>query len=210
MIKAVLFDFDGTLIDTNNLIRSSHNYAFNKIFQRDITEKEFLKLYGRPLKSALNSEYGEYGDALLSEYLVFNEKNHDTLVNKFDGAVSGVLKLKDMGFKLGIVTSKRLCTLEKGIEILNLENVFDILITPADTTKHKPNPEPILIACEKLNITPEDAIYVGDSVFDLEAGKGAGTKLCAVSYSLTEKEKLMSYNPDFYVDSIEQLSELLV
>ena len=207
MIKAVLFDFDGTLINTNDLIYESHNYAFKKVFNREITQKEFLSLYGRPLKEALNENFSSYGDKLLEEYMVFNEKNHDLLVKKFPGVSEGIALLKENGIKIGVVTSKRLETLNKGIAFLKFENMFDCLITPLDSTKHKPDPEPIIVGCQKINISEKNTVYVGDSVFDMQAAYLAGVKKCFVNYSLTSKDEIKRYNPEFFCDSICEFAE---
>lgn len=210
MIEAVLFDFDGTLIDTNDLIRKSYNYASNKVFKRDITDEEFFSLYGKPLIDSVKEKYGDAGDKFLEYYFEFNEKNHDIIAKEFDGAYEGLVKLKENGFKLAIVTSKKYKSLMWGINLLNYGDIFDVLITPEDTKLHKPNPEPILIGCEKLGVNPENSIYVGDSVFDLKAGKAAKTKIAAVSYSLTDKSELLSFNPDYYINSVKQLADILI
>ncbi len=209
MIKAILFDFDGTLINTNDLIYMSHNYAFGKLYGRDITKDEFLKLYGRPLLESLTDYYGSDGAELLEFYREFNEKNHDLYVKSFDGVEEGIKKLKNDGFLLGIVTSKRKSTLMKGLKFLGLSDYFECLITPADSEKYKPDPEPVLVGCRKIGVFPEETVYVGDSVFDIAAGKAAGTKTCAVKYSLTPADELERLQPDYFVSSIKELAGLI-
>ncbi|MCX7714982.1 MAG: pyrophosphatase PpaX [Clostridia bacterium] len=208
MIEAVLFDFDGTLINTNDLIFASYSHAFRTVLGRDITMEEIHALYGKPLYSSLGI-YGEYQDALHNAYREFNQKHHDELIQYFDKASEGVKRLKNCGYKLAVVTSKRLPTLLRGIHLLGLDNYFDALITPDDTIRHKPDPMPIFAACEKLNVRPADSVMVGDSVFDLECGKRAGTKLAAVKYSTTF-DKLLEFNPDFVVDNILELAEKII
>ena len=210
MIKAVLFDFDGTLIDTNELIFESYRIAFRAVLDREIDMEEILTLYGKPLFSSL-MKYGEAGKRLYEVYREFNENNHDTIAKPFDGVFDGVKLLRDSGFLIGIVTSKRLHMVNRGIEkILNLDGMFDVIVTPDDTEKTKPDPEPVLYACNKLNILPNEAVYVGDSVFDMQAGAAAGTKLCAVKYSVDKPEKLLQYKPEYYVDSIAEFAKKLI
>lgn len=209
MIKAVLFDFDGTLINTNDLIFKSYEVAFREVFNRKIEMDEILTLYGKPLYSSL-MQYGEEdGERLYRIYREYNETNHDLLAKPFDGVFDGVKTLLKNGYRLGIVTSKRSRLVLRGIDILKLSGAFEVIITPDDTKETKPHPEPVLCGCERLGVLPEETIYVGDSVFDLEAGQAAKTRLCGVSYSVTPKEELMKYKPDFFVDSISELSELL-
>ncbi len=210
MIKAVLFDFDGTLIDTNELIFESYRIAFRTVLEREIDMEEILTLYGKPLFPSL-MKYGEVGKRLYEVYREYNENNHDIIAKPFDGVFDGVKLLRDSGFLIGIVTSKRLHMVNRGIEkILNLDGMFDVIVTPDDTEKTKPDPEPVLYACNKLNILPNEAVYVGDSVFDMQAGAAAGTKLCAVKYSVDKPEKLLQYKPEYYVDSIAEFAKKLI
>lgn len=210
MIKSVLFDFDGTLLNTNDLVYKSYDYAIKKLYMRDITKKEFLNLYGRPLDQSFCEAYGEEDGKKLAElYREFNEVNHDLYTKTFEGVDLGIKNLKNKGYSLGIVTSKRKSTLMKGLKLLGLEEYFLCLVTPADSKKFKPDPEPILVGCQKLNIKPEEALYVGDSVFDLQAGKAAGTKICGVKYSLTPLAELEELKPDFMVSSLEELAKLI-
>lgn len=210
MIKAVLFDFDGTLIDTNELIFESYRIAFRTVLNREIDMDEILTLYGKPLFPSL-IQYGEAGRRLYDVYREFNEKNHDFIAKPFDGVYDGVKLLRDNGFTIGIVTSKRLHLVRRGIEkILNMDGMFDIIVTPDDTQKTKPDPEPILYACEKLNISPNETVYVGDSVFDMQAGAAAGAKLCAVKYSVTNPKQLLKFKPEYYVKSIDEFAKKLI
>lgn len=208
MIKAVLFDFDGTLLNTNDLIFASYSYAFKTVMGRDITDDEIHSLYGKPLYSSL-AVYGEYQDDLYRVYRQFNTENHDKLVKFFDKASEGVIKLKERGYKLAVVTSKRLDTLKRGIHLLGLDDCFDVLITPDDTDKHKPDPTPVLTACERLGVGAEESIMVGDSIFDLQCGRSAGTKLAAVKYSTTF-DALLEYKPEYVVDTLEELANMII
>lgn len=208
MIKAVLFDFDGTLLNTNDLIFASYEYAFNKVLGRSITDEEIHFLYGKPLYSSL-ARYGEYQDALCGTYREFNEAHHDALVKKFDGAAQGVLLLREHNIKTAVVTSKRRYTLEKGLKILGLENSFDALVTPDVTEKHKPDPEPVLKACGLLGVSPSDTVMAGDSVFDFECARRAGATLAGVNYSTT-RDALLEYSPEYMTDTLLELAEIII
>lgn len=208
MIKAILFDFDGTLLNTNDLIFESYSQAFKTVLHRDVTEDEIHDMYGKPLYSSL-AKYGEYQDEIYRVYREYNEKNHDRLVKFFDGAAEGVRKLHDSGYKTAVVTSKRLITLKRGIALMGLEDCFDTLITPDDTEKHKPDPEPILEACRRLGAKPCESVMVGDSIFDLQCGKNAGTQLAAVTYSTTLPQ-LLEYRPDYVTDTLSELADIII
>lgn len=202
MIKAVLFDFDGTVINTNELIIESYKYAFRKVLGRDIPIEEILGLFGRPLLLSLVEDYGEKGEALCTAFREFNESRHDDIAVPFQGVPDSIIAIKDSGFKTGIVTSKRKEMLLRGIKLIGLEGVFDVLIANEDTEKHKPDPEPIITACERIGIAPSETVYVGDSVFDILCGKNAGVKTCGVKYTLTEPQKLYNAGMDYFVDDI--------
>ena len=208
MITGILFDFDGTLINTNDLIFKSYEVAFQEVFNRKIEMEEILTLYGRPLYPSLK-QYGEEGERLYKIYRQFNETHHDELVKNFPGVYEGIKKFNRGGYKLGIVTSKRLHLVKRGLDILGLSDVFEVIITPDNTKETKPHPEPILLGCEKLGVSPKNSIYVGDSVFDMQAGQAAGTELCAVKYSVTPKDDLLKFNPMFFVNTIDELANLL-
>lgn len=208
MITGILFDFDGTLINTNDLIFKSYEVAFQEVFNRKIEMEEILTLYGRPLYPSLK-QYGEEGERLYKIYRQFNETHHDELVKTFPGVYEGIKKLNRGGYKLGIVTSKRLHLVKRGLDILGLSDVFEVIITPDNTKETKPHPDPILLGCEKLGVSPKNSIYVGDSVFDMQAGQAAGTELCAVKYSVTPKDDLLKFNPMFFVNTIDELANLL-
>ena len=210
MNKAILFDFDGTIIDTNELIIRSYKYAYNKILGYDISIEEILELFGRPLLISLQGKHGEeVGEKLYYAFREFNEANHDKISKPFKGIPDAIYDLKNMGYKLGIVTSKRIEMLIRGLKLLKLENIFDVLIAAESTSKHKPEAEPILAACEKIGVKPCETLYVGDSVFDILCGKNAGAKTCGVGYSMTETEKLFESGMDFLVEDIPQLVKVL-
>lgn len=208
MIKAVLFDNDGTLLDTNKLIFDSYKEAFRVVLKREADYDEIMSLYGRPLYSSL-MEYGCKGKELYNAYREYNERLHDSVAKPFPGAVEGVIAVKEIGFTTGMVSSKRCELLDKGIKIMRLENTFDTIVTPEDTEKTKPDPEPLLCAAERLGVRAKECIYVGDSVFDFIAARSAGMRICAVKYSLTAAERIAEFKPEYYVNSISELAEIL-
>jgi pyrophosphatase PpaX len=98
---------------------------------------------------------------------------------------------------------------ERGLSLLGMNNIFDLIVTPDDTEKSKPDPEPIIFGCKKLNVDVQNTIYVGDSIFDVKAAKNANTKVAVVKYTLTPHKQILSLNPDFFVDTIEEFADML-
>lgn len=209
MIKAILFDLDGTLIDTNKLIAESFKYAFKKELNEDKTDEEVSIFFGQPLRDSFINLGEELCEKMMATYRAYNEEIHDTMCNEFNGVTETLEKLKSSGFKLAIVTSKRKALAERGMKINNILRYFDAIITPEDTSEHKPKPGPVLKACEILKVEPKETLMVGDSNFDLMSGKSAGAKTCGVNYTALPIELLKQCKADYYIDSIEELLHIV-
>jgi pyrophosphatase PpaX len=209
LIKAVLFDLDGTLIDTNNLIIQSFKHTFKKHLNREVPENEIVMHFGEPLLDTFARYDRDNADILIQTYRAHNETVHDELTTEIVGAKETLRELKALGIKIGIVTSKRRALAERGLKLFNLHELMEVIISPEDTTKHKPHAEPILKACEKLGILPEEALMVGDSHFDILSGKNAGAKSCLVKYTVLPVEEIMAHNPEYAIDKIDDVLEII-
>lgn len=205
MIKAVLFDLDGTLINTNELIVESFQYTFKNLLNIEVTRDEIVKTFGEPLKDTMASYDEERADLLVSFYRNYNENKHDKLANIFKGVKEGLISLKSRGIKLGVVTSKRMALAMRGLKLINIYDYMDVIVTPEDTEKHKPLGDPAKKACELLEIDAEEAIMVGDSHNDILCGKNAGCSTALVKYTALSIDELMEYRPDYVIESIEDL-----
>ncbi len=156
------------------------------------------------------SEYDkERADELVDEYIRYCLNCHDKHIKSYDHVEDGLLKLKDKGLKLAIVTSKKRGTALRGLNCFDLEKYFDVIITPEDSSKHKPDGEPVLKACEAFKVNPNETIMVGDSHNDILCGKNAGAKTCLVNYTSLNIEKIKAYNPDFIIDRIEDIIKFI-
>lgn len=206
MIRAVLFDFDGTVADTNELIKESFRHVFDTYKINDISDDVIYSFFGEPLFETLG-RYCSDGevDNLVSVYRDYNLKNHDEKIALFPNVRETLQELKNRGLFLGIVTSKMHGTVERGLRLLDIINFFDVVVTPEDTIKHKPDKEPVVYALRKLGVTKDEALMVGDSQYDIQSGNGAGTKTVAVNYSRIKKEILTSANPTYFVDDLSEL-----
>ncbi|GFZ31629.1 pyrophosphatase PpaX [Clostridium zeae] len=209
MIKAVLFDLDGTLLDTNELIINSFKHVFENILKIQVSEAEITKKFGMPLSSSFKDYTDSRIDELVVAYRAYNEERHDTMCYAFDGVKELLDKLKGMGIKIGIVTSKRKKLAEKGMKIAGILEYMDVIITPECTENHKPHGEPALKACSELNILPSEAIMVGDSHLDIMCGKSAGCQTCAVEYTVLPIETLVNQQPNYFIKTPEQLVEIV-
>lgn len=205
MIKAVLFDLDGTLISTNHLIMESFKHAFKTYLNIQVAESEIVKFFGEPLERSMGKFGEENSPGLLRTFKEFNEKMHDNLAKEYEGVEEALLALKHKGIKLGVVTSKRRIMAHRSLKLIRAFHYMDVIITPEDTGNHKPHPEPVLKACHTLGIKPEESLMVGDSIYDIQCGINAGCSTCAVSYTEFSIEEINKLKPDYLVDSLLEL-----
>ena len=209
MIKAILFDLDGTLINTNRLIIESFKYAIKTHLNMEMKEEKIVRFFGEPLVKSMNSIDPENAEGLITAFKSFNESKHDELAEHYEGTVEAIKILKNRGIKLGIVTSKRQIMTERSLKLIKVYDDMDVIITPEDTDKHKPDGAPALLACEKLGVLPEEALMVGDSIYDVQCGKNAGNMTCIVTYSSFSMEELLSHKPDYVIDNISELVHII-
>ncbi|MFR7936264.1 MAG: pyrophosphatase PpaX [Clostridium perfringens] len=209
MIKAVLFDLDGTLINTNDLILKSFKHTFKTMLDLEPTEEEITMNYGRPLQEIFKSYDENRIEEMINCYRKINLELHDDECKEFADVDLMLQTLKNKGIKIGVVTSKKSDMAERGAKLMGIFKYFDTFITPEVTIKHKPEGEPVLKACENLGVSPSEALMVGDSPYDILAGKNAGAKTCGVKYTALPIEKLQEIKPDFYVDKPLEILELV-
>lgn len=208
MIEAVLFDLDGTVADTNELIFASFRRLFEEM-QLEVPDEEIYSLFGEPLENSLR-KYSENTKALLPHFRSFNEANHDRMIRSFRGVEEALTMLQEKGLKLGIVTSKREGMARRSLEALGLSAYFQVLITPESTEKHKPDPEPLYKACELLGgIDPKNTLMVGDASYDILCGNRAGATSVFVSYSRIHPDVILRAKPHYRVDDLRELPGLI-
>lgn len=209
MIKAILFDLDGTLINTNDLILETFKYVFKAHLNIEVDDSEIINTFGEPLMTVLQRYGKDRAEELFQAYIAHNEEVHDELAKSIEGVEDGLKLLKEAGLKIGVVTSKRRAGALRGLRLFDLEKFIEVIITPEDTKKHKPCGEPVLKACEILGISPEDAIMVGDSHNDILCGQNAGAKTCLVKYTALSVEGILKHSPDYVVDSVVDIYNIV-
>jgi len=207
----VLFDLDGTLIDSGPIILESMQHAVRTVLGREIPRDELgLTIGGQGIVAQMEAIDAEHAVELLEAYKEHNDGLHDTL-EAFDGLLAILPGLRAEGRKLGIVTAKRHRTVSLALDRFpQLRDDFDVVVAHEDTEGHKPDPEPVLYAIERLGSTPGEAAYVGDSPFDIRAAKSAGAFAVAVSWGgIHPDERLLAEEPDAFVRSPEELLGVL-
>src|ERR687894_446279 len=190
MLKAVLFDFDGTIVDTTELIHQSMRRATGEVLGRTLSREALLANVGQPLPRQMELLDPEGVEELLESYRLHNEELHEDLIGAFPNVETSLARLRDAGLRLAVVTSKRRFSLEMALDSFPaLRDAVDAFVTMEDTTEHKPHPAPLLKALELLgDIPPYRAAYVGGCT---PAGTGcAGSGLKRGRGSIRHKEPI--------------------
>ena len=208
---AVLFDLDGTLIDSIELILDSKRHAFGDRTGHSPDDAEWTGLIGIPLEAAFRRYTSDDADvaALLARYREYQLAHHDRLVKCYDEVVETVDFIRAAGHPVAIVTSKTTAMTRRGLEVSGLAAHFDTIIGCDVCERHKPDPQPVHIALERLGYQPEDAVFVGDSVYDMLAGNAAGVTTIAALWGPFTRDDLAASRPAHYLERIRDLPRLL-
>jgi pyrophosphatase PpaX len=204
----VVFDLDGTVVDTVELIIESFRYATSTVLGEVLPDEFIIAGVGRPLRSQMERLSAEHAQALYDVYREYNHRRHDELIRGYDGIEEVLVALKAAGRRTGIVTSKSRDTTAMAFRAVGLEAHFDVVVTATDTTEHKPSPVPLRLCLERLGATAAGSIYIGDSPFDIEAGAAAGMATAAVAWGVFGREALLAAGPDFWLDEPRDLLAL--
>ncbi len=194
----VLFDLDGTLLDTHDLILASFRHATAQVLGAPLPDERLMARVGVPLAQQMAdfSDDPAVQQELLEVYRAYNHRVHDEMVREFEGVPSMVAELRERGVRLGVVTSKRRGLAQRGLALFGLDKAFEFVIGSDDCERHKPDPEPILLGCERLGLEPAACAYVGDSPFDLQAARAAGVTAVAALWGMFAEEVLAAERPD--------------
>ncbi len=206
MIKAVLFDFDGTLVNTNALILKTFELTLKHYLPKQIfTKKQLMNFIGPTLKQTFDSLYIEKSDEMIDYYRKVNIQLHDEMVEIYPTVKEGLQLLYNNKIKLGIVSSKKHDMILHGLKLFNLNQFFSCIVGEDDVNHPKPHPEPIEKALKYLDCCHKEVIFVGDNSHDIEGGKNAGVLTCGVSWAERGANYLKQFNPDYILDDMRAL-----
>jgi pyrophosphatase PpaX len=209
--KAVLFDLDGTLIDSIELILASMRYAFAKCERRAPSDIDWLAGVGTPLRTMFEQYAADEAalDQFIAAYREHQFANHDQLVRSYEEVPETIVELARLGHPLAVVTSKTELLARRGLEHVGILQHFDTIIGCDSTNRHKPHPEPVLTALRRLGYEPHEAVFVGDSVHDVAAGNAAGVLTIAALWGPFSREQLAESAPGEFLERIGGLPQLL-
>lgn len=209
-LTTVLFDLDGTLIDSIGLILDSYKHTARVHNLSPRSDQDWRGGIGTPLSVQFAEWAARPGiDVLIATYREYNLANHDNCVLPYAGIGAMIRDVRGAGLRTGLVTSKNHSGAERGLRVCGLEGTMEVIVGSDDVEHPKPHPEPILKALAQLGATPDSALYVGDSVHDMESGRSAGVRTAAVLWGPFGREDLLRTAPDYWLEHPSQLLPIL-
>ncbi|GAC41189.1 pyrophosphatase PpaX [Paenibacillus popilliae] len=209
MIRTVLFDLDGTIIDTNELIIETFLHV---LLERTptLTREQIIPSMGMPLEYQLRKFSGLADvEELKAAYRRYNISRHDELVREFPHVREVIGALHEGGIRLGIVTTKMRETTKRALRMFGLLDQMGVVVTIDDVQHAKPHPEPVLLAIEKLKADPATTLMVGDSPADIQSANAAGAISCGVAWSLKGEAVLRQYEPRHIIHDMRDILTLI-
>ena len=207
-VSCVLFDLDGTLIDTEGLILASARHATEVVLGEALPDEVLRHNIGVPLRVQMGEYAPGHVDELLAAYREHNERVHDELIREYPGTDEALEKLRFAGYRMGVVTSKSRPVAWRGIDFFGLRRFFEFVVGYEDTTIHKPEAEPVLEGARRLGVSVDRCMYVGDSPHDMAAGNAAGAVTVAALWG-PFPDRVLEPEPDYALDTLAELADLL-
>jgi len=206
-IKCILFDLDGTLLNTNDLVLESLKHTIRTHMETEVDERKLYKYFGQPLVKIMADLDPSRADVMVATYREHNVLIHDQMTKVFPQVPETLAALKAKGIPMAIVTSKLKGLAYRGLGLFGLEEMFDTCIAFEDTEKHKPEPAPVLKALTAIGTKFEgsNVVMVGDSPYDIMCAHNAGVKAAVVEWSLHPREVLAPCKPDIWLTKFSDL-----
>ena len=210
-LRTILFDLDGTLIDSVQLILDSYRHTLAAHGLPPLSDDEWLRGVGTPLSAQFAPWRDDQGtmEALIDTYREYNLANHDRMVREFPGVVEAVRGVRARGLKTGLVTSKARQGALRGLRLVGLDDAMDVLVCADEVRNAKPHPEPVETAVRLLLADASTTLYVGDSIHDLRSGRAAGVRTAAVLWGPFTRAHLAPGEPDYWLEHPKELLSLL-
>ncbi len=209
MINTIIFDFDGTIINTNALIEEGLNHFSYMHRGFHFTKEELLALAGKTLETQMAAIDLRLSKLLVEQFKAWYSDHHDLKTSAFSGMIELLRFLKGLNLNLAIVTNNSRASLEMGLKHLGIEDLFHLTLSRDDVKATKPDPEGLLEVLKTFKIEPHEAIFIGDTDNDILAAKAAGIKSAMVAWSILDEESIKRLNPDHILCDPPHLLEML-
>ena len=209
MYKYILFDFDGTLLDTNDLIISGLNKAAKKFIGRELSSEDLNAILGKFLEEQMRHLSEEHYNDMVLLYREFYKQNQDKMSKEFPGINQMLHDLKGLGCKIAVVSAKGRGGIEHGMKQFGMQEYIDLVISAYDVENNKPHPEPALKALEGFGAEAGSALMIGDSPYDILCGKNAGIKTVLVDWTIFPKQQILDLKPDYHIKTPQDLVDII-
>ncbi len=207
--ETVVFDLDGTLVDTIGLIVASYQHATQTVLGHAWDERRIRAYIGRPLIECFREGAPEHAEALFAAYTEWNEA-HPHLIAPYAGVDRMLGRLRSAGVQVAVATSKRREPALMALERCGIADLVPVLVTMEDTDVHKPRPEPLLLALARAGGVVTSAAYVGDAAVDLRAARAAAMPGVGVTWGAGEREAITAEQPYAVCHDVAALTEVLL
>jgi pyrophosphatase PpaX len=207
---ALLFDLDGTLIDSIELLLECAEFAFEGRSPAP-TRQQWVAGIGTPLRTQL-AEWAvddADADALVAKYRDYQDRHLERLTTPYPGALDVLAWARDAGHAIGLVTSKGRIMTARSLTHVGLADAFDTVVTYEETTRHKPLADPVLLALSRLDLPAERALFVGDSPHDMYSGRAAGTRTAAATWGPFSRAELAPAEPTLWLSSLAEIPAVI-
>lgn len=205
----VLFDLDGTLVDTVSLILASFRHATEQVLGAALPDEVLMRDVGIPLATQMSVFSEEYADELVRVYRAHNAGVHDEMIREYPGTNEALELLRSSGKRMGVVTSKSRPLALRALERFELTEYFETIVTCDDVTLHKPDPYPLVYAASAMGVSAAETVYVGDSPHDMKAALAAGCVSVAALWGAFQPEVVLGPGPHYAVESMAHAAALL-
>lgn len=209
--RAVLYDFDGTLADTTELVMECYRLTMRQHLGEVPPEEEWLRGFGTPLEIQMNrfARTPTECEEMIATYRRYQETQAERLIRPFSGVLETLDALRELGMAMAIVTSRHRESTLRALDLCGITDRFAVIVSPEDVASPKPHPEPVLFALERLGVAAEQAIFVGDSPHDMAAGREAGTRTAAALWGPFPRKALESERPTYFLRRPEEVLDLV-
>lgn len=205
--RAVLFDVDGTLIDTAELIADALEFACRRHLGRTHPRETYYALIGKPAIVQMEILGGDKAPEMMDTAIAYYEEHHEE-EQPFAGALDTLARLKEVGIRLALVTSKTRYELNPTLERVPLQRYASVIVTADLTTRPKPYPDPVYLALQTLQIGAHESLFIGDSPYDLQSGRAAGVHTGAATWGPHPRAALEAEKPDHLFTSYREILTL--
>jgi HAD superfamily hydrolase (TIGR01509 family) len=206
----IIFDIDGTILQSNKLIFASFNYVSEKYLGKKVTDKDIIALFGPTEQVIMEQIFKDNFKNAMSDYYQFYRENHKKMTQVFDGIIDLIDELKKRGVLLSIYTGKGNGSTDITLDELDIKNKFDMIVTGDDIEGHKPSPEGVELFVNKYNLNRKRVLMIGDAPPDVTAAKVTGIKIASVLWDSYAKEEVLKMKSDYYFYTVEELTRFLL